>query len=180
MTIKPAVRLRAILTAALIALGAGTWAKAAELDNSLHVKRPNLVVADMDRALSVYRDILGFTVSNLSTSGPQSYSYPVFRFPAEARLRFATLDTPNEVRALALTEVRGIDLPARPLPHRTAVVVRVADLAGTITRIDALGLATVAPRRAVSSDGDGFVEQAFTDFDGHLIVLYQLVDGDGG
>ena len=155
MTIKPAVRLRAILTAALIALGAGTWAKAAELDNSLHVKRPNLVVADMGRALSVYRDILGFSVSNLSTSGPQSYSYPVFRFPAQARLRFATLDTPNEVRALALTEVRGIDLPARPLPHQTAVVVRVADLAGTIARIDALGLATVTPRRAVSSDGDG-------------------------
>ena len=178
--IKPAARLRAILAVVLIASGVTTPAKAAGPDNSLHVKRPNLVVADMDRALSVYRDILGFSVSNLSTSSPQSYSYPVFRFPAEARLRFATLDTPNEVRALALTEVTGIDLAARPLPHQTAVVVRVADMAAVIARIQALGLATVDPRRAVSADGDGFIEQAFTDFDGHLIVLYQLVSGEGG
>jgi len=37
-----------------------------------HVKRPNLLVADLNRSLAVYRDILGLSASAPSVSGPDS------------------------------------------------------------------------------------------------------------
>ena len=80
------------------------------------LKRINLCVADMERSLKVYRDILGFTVNYMKDSASDSYSYPVFMFPKEAKLRFATLDSPTQERTFALTEVRGIDLPKLPVP----------------------------------------------------------------
>ncbi len=65
-------------------LGASQTARA---DSSLHLKRVNLVVADLDRSLTVYRDILGFKVFEVSESPKSSYSYPVFNFPKRARSR---------------------------------------------------------------------------------------------
>ena len=46
-----------------------------------HVKRPNLVVSDIERSLTIYRDILGLDASDISTSSATSYSYPVFKIP---------------------------------------------------------------------------------------------------
>ena len=83
-----------------------------------HLKRPNLVVADIERSLRIYRDILGFEASPIRTGGADSYSYPVFNVPANAALRFVSLDEPREARVLNLTEVTGAAIP-RPSqnPH---------------------------------------------------------------
>ena len=67
-----------------------TWQVAAAQDASpaaapeVALKRVNLLVRDIDRSLAVYRDILGFRVFQCSDSGPQSFSYPVFRIPPQA------------------------------------------------------------------------------------------------
>lgn len=140
----------------------------------VQVKRPNLVVSDMDRALRVYRDILGFTVFALDASGPESYSYPVFRFPKEAKLRMATLNTATGVRVLALTEMKGTPLPPKTVPHRSAVVIEVKGIEQVMTRIAAEGLPTVPPKSSRTPEGLTFIEQAFEDHDGHLIVLYEI------
>jgi catechol 2,3-dioxygenase-like lactoylglutathione lyase family enzyme len=138
------------------------------------LKRVNLLVRDLDRSLAVYRDILGFRNPQVSESSPQSYSYPVFRLPAQARLRFCTLDSATEVRALALTEVTGIELPA-PGPIVTSTpVIRVEDFAEVHARLKAAGLDVVEPRRSKTVEGRDFRELAFTDPDGHLVVLYEL------
>lgn len=144
-----------------------------------HVKRPNLVVSDIERALTIYRDILGLTASDIGTSSPDSYSYPVFKIPEGAQIRGATLHEPGEQRVLALTELATIDLP-RPsaAPHMSAVVIGVTDLAGKFEQIEALGLTTTEPKIAGGVDFD-FVEQAFVDYDGHLIVLYEVLPGQG-
>jgi catechol 2,3-dioxygenase-like lactoylglutathione lyase family enzyme len=138
------------------------------------LKRVNLLVRDLDRSLAVYRDILGFRNAQVSQSSPQSYSYPVFRLPAQAKLRFCTLDSATEVRALALTEVTGIELPA-PAPIVTSTpVIRVQDFDEVHARLKAAGLDVVEPRRSKTVEGRDFRELAFTDPDGHLVVLYEL------
>ena len=106
------------------------------------LKRVNLLVRDLDRSLAVYRDIFGFRNPQVSQSSPQSYSYPVFRLPAQAKLRFCTLDSATEIEVHA--------------------------------RLKAAGLDVVEPRRSKTVEGRDFSELAFTDPDGHLVVLYEL------
>lgn len=146
-------------------------------DNALLFKRTTLVVADIERSLGIYRDILGFTLNvPVSESSAESYSYPVFRIPKEAKIRFVTLDTKTQERTLALTEVTGVPLPKPGQPLMSALVVRVPDIAATMQQIKALGLETTEPKTARSADGKfAFIEQAFVDYDGHLIVLYQML-----
>jgi catechol 2,3-dioxygenase-like lactoylglutathione lyase family enzyme len=138
------------------------------------LKRVNLLVRDMQRSLAIYRDILGFRVFQCSDSSPQSFSYPVFRIPPQAKLHFCTLDSSTEVRALALTQVTGIELPAHPPLHLSAPVIRIRKFDEVLAKLEAAGLDVVEPRRSKTAEGHEFTELAFTDPDGHLVVLYQL------
>ena len=139
----------------------------------LHLKRPCLLVADLERSLTLYRDILGFQLDYVSAASPESYLYKVFQIPAEAQLTFATLSTEHEVRALALTEVKGITLPERSLPYQTGTVIQVSDVPLVIEQVQALGLAVVEPSFFTAPPNLSFIEQGFYDFDGQLIVLYE-------
>jgi len=140
-----------------------------------HFKRTNLLITNLDRSLSIYRDILGFSVHKISDSREDSYSYPVFNIPKEAKLKFCTLDSPDQIRTIALTQITGIELPKPPsVPRLSASVIRVKDLPGVMKKIAALGLEITEPKIAVGSDGNTFMEQAFVDYDGHLIVLYEF------
>jgi len=142
-------------------------------------KRVTFVVADMDRALQIYRDILGFTLDGIMDSSHASYSYPVFKIDPEAELRFATLSAgPEQVRTMALTEIKGMDLPKPGVPFMTASVIRVDDLDGAFEKLEALGLETVEPTIAERPGEFKFKEGAFIDFDGHLVVLYQMLPLD--
>jgi catechol 2,3-dioxygenase-like lactoylglutathione lyase family enzyme len=139
-----------------------------------HIQRPCLIVADLERSLALYRDILGFRLDYVSEASPSSYLYPVFKLPKTARLTFATLSTESELRVLALTEVKGVELPPQPVPHRAATVIHVSDLASTIDRIRALQLPILEPSFFTAPPNRHFTEQAFCDRDGHLIVLYEV------
>jgi len=163
------------LLLAVVLATAPAAAQAPPVAGAVQIKRPNLVVSDMDRALRVYRDILGFKVFALEPSGPESYSYPVFQFPKDAKLRMATLSTDTAVRILALTELTGAPLPPKPVPHRDAVVIEVKGIERIIERVKAEGLHVVLPKTSKTPEGMTFIEQAFEDFDGHLIVLYEIV-----
>jgi catechol 2,3-dioxygenase-like lactoylglutathione lyase family enzyme len=142
--------------------------------DGLHLKRPCLAVADLARSLSLYQNLLGFRLDYLSEASPTSYLYPVFGLPKHAQLTFATLSTDYEPRSLALTEVKGIDLPPPTLPHRAATVIRVRDLKTTIQQIQELGLEAIDPSSFTAPPNLQFTEQAFCDWDGHLIVLYDV------
>jgi catechol 2,3-dioxygenase-like lactoylglutathione lyase family enzyme len=142
--------------------------------DGLHLKRPCLAVADLERSLSLYRDILGFRLDYLGDASPTSYLYPVFGFPKHAQLKFAALSTEYEPRSLALTEVKGINLPSPTLPRRVATVIRVRDLKPTIQQIRELGLEAIEPSSFTAPPNLLFTEQAFCDWDGHLMVLYDV------
>ena len=137
-------------------------------------KRITLCVADLERSLKVYRDILGFTINYIQPSAKDSFSYPVFNIPEEADLNFATLDSPTQERTFALTEVKGVSLPKQEGIHMAASVIKVDDLGKVISQIKALGLKTTDIKQD-ENEYAPFLEQAFVDFDGHLIVLYQMI-----
>ena len=153
-----------------------TMTSSAKVDEGVLFKRATILVADIDRSLEIYRDILGFEVFQISESSEDSYSYPVFKIPKEAKIRFATLSSPTQVRTLALTEVTGIELPKPSAPLMTAGVIKVDDLPAVMAKIEALGLEITEPKVDEGTDFT-FREQAFIDFDGHLMVLYQILPG---
>ena len=138
-------------------------------------KRPNLVVSDIDRAMTIYVDLLGFEPGEVQTSSDDSFSYPVFQIPRDAKIRFVTMNDSQDSRAFALTEVTGAPLGELPAnPHLTAHVIGVTDLEGKIATIEKLGL-TISPAKTAQGSEFTFIEQAFTDYDGHLIVLYEIL-----
>ena len=142
--------------------------------STLHLKRPCLLVADLERSLRLYRDCLGFQLDYVGEADPDSYLYPVFQLPAEAVLRFAALSTVEEPRALALTEVKGSALPQPSIPHRGATVIRVPSLDKVRPKLQALGLSPIQASSFSTPPNLTFTEQAVCDFDGHLIVLYEV------
>ncbi len=140
-----------------------------------HMKRPNLVVSDIERSLTIYRDILGLGASEVREGPKDSYSYPVFNFPENASLRFVSLHEAAEQRILNLTEATGIQLPKpQSAAHMTALVIGIEDLEEKFVQLEALGLKIIEPRISQGQDFK-FVEQAFVDFDGHLVVCYQTI-----
>ena len=141
-------------------------------------KRQAIVVSDMERALSLYRDVLGFELHSLTRSGADSYSYDVFNIPREASVRFATLDAGDtQIRTLALVEVTGVDLAPQTGVRRAAAVINVNGRYDEVrAAIDEMGLDRAEPRALgdpESERGQG-VELGFTDWDGNLVVIYQF------
>lgn len=142
--------------------------------NQLHIKRYCLLIADLKRSFTIYRDILGFKLIYQSEASPDSYLYSIFKLPNTAKVTFAAFDTEYEPRALALTEVKGIELPSPSPPYRTAMVIRVGKLAPAIEQIRQLNLEIVKPNSFTTPPNLCFTEQAFYDYDGHLIMLYEV------
>jgi len=145
-----------------------------------HFKRTTLLVGALEESLRIYRDILGFTVEAITDSEADSYSYPVFKIPKEAKVRFATLDSPDQIRTLALTEVKGIKLPQHQIPIMNASVIRVSNIESVMAKLIALGLEHTTLKIDESASGGLFKEQSFIDFDGHLIVVYEMIKGPTG
>lgn len=138
-------------------------------------KRATLLVADIDRSLAIYRDILGFQGGEVRQSLPTSYSYEVFNLDPKASLRTAMLSAgPSQVRTLALFEIRGQPITTPQSPRPVAMVINAVNLPLVMEKIKAKGLTIIAPRPLSTPEGRTGTETAFIDPDGHLIVLYEL------
>lgn len=137
-------------------------------------KRAALIVGDLDRALALYRDALGFVLHSIKDSAADSYSYDIFSIPREATLRMAALDGPDgQERTLALIEVRPP--PPRLAQPSAATVIEVADLDATLARVAAVpGVRVLAERQLLTHDGRIGREIGVIDADGHAAVLYRV------
>jgi catechol 2,3-dioxygenase-like lactoylglutathione lyase family enzyme len=139
------------------------------------LKRPNLVVSDMERSLKIYRDILGLEASEVRPGSADSFSYPVFNVPKDANFRFVSLHEPGEERVLNLTEVTGMALPTPPSePYMSALVIGIEDLEAKFKILASMGLKLTETDTAQGPDFR-FIEQAFVDPDGHLIVCFEVI-----
>jgi hypothetical protein len=145
------------------------------LAENLLIKRPCLTVADLKRSLSIYQDILGFKLIYQSNAEPDSYLYSVFDLPPQAKLTFAALSTKNNPRALALTEVKKIQLSVSQNCYSCALVIEVSELQSKIEQIRQLNLNIVRPNHFTTENNLSFIEQAFCDYDGHIIMLYEWI-----
>lgn len=140
-------------------------------------QRGNFVVSDLARALTFYRDVLGFEVAYQHGHNPESYSIPVFNIPEGAELGFCTLSTRDQVRVMALTEIKGIDLPPVPPPRRSAIVLDMADPDTVMQGARALGLTVYPEERLETNDGRIGREVGIVDFDDNLVVIYTILEG---
>ena len=137
-------------------------------------QRANFVVADLDRALRFYRDVLGFEVEFRLGDNPASYSRPVFDIPEEAQLGFVTLTLPGQQRVMALTEITGVDLAPVPHPRRSAIVLDVLDPDRVMEGARELGLEVYPEEVLKTHDGRVGREIGIVDFDDNLVVIYLI------
>lgn len=142
-------------------------------------QRANFVVADLDRSLAFYRDVLGFEVTFVKESESDSYSYPVFEIDPSCKLRFAILSTKNQPRVMALTEVRGGPLPDLPNPRRSAIVLEVGDVDRVVADAAAAGCHVYEEGELLTHDGRQGREVGIVDFDGNLTVIYRIPSNTG-
>jgi catechol 2,3-dioxygenase-like lactoylglutathione lyase family enzyme len=140
--------------------------------NSPRFQRSNLIVADLDRALTFYEGVLGFTEVFRKPHNPESYSLTVFDIPEEAEIRFSVLSAPDQPRVLALTEVAGIELLGVPLPRRNALVIECSDPDEVIQGAISLGLKVYPEEILETFDGRIGREIGIVDFDENLVVIY--------
>jgi catechol 2,3-dioxygenase-like lactoylglutathione lyase family enzyme len=71
----------------------------------MRFQRANFLVSDLDRALILYRDILGMRLDHVEESEDDSYSYDVFEIDKKIQIKFALLSYSNQPRIMALTEL---------------------------------------------------------------------------
>ena len=143
--------------------------------SGVRFQRGNHVVADLDRALTLYRDVLGFDVTFVLPPNPDSYSYPVFDIPRDAVMRFCVLSTATQERVMALTEIRGIALAPAPHPRRSAIVLEIDDPDTVMAGARALGLTVYDEAVLKTKDGRVGREIGLVDFDDNLIVIYRIL-----
>jgi catechol 2,3-dioxygenase-like lactoylglutathione lyase family enzyme len=145
-----------------------------------YYKRQLYVVTDMERALTLWRDVLGMQQGEITTSGPNSYSREVFNIPARAAMRFCTLSAgPNQVRTIALLEVKNVPLTPKTGIRTTGAVINAnGRLEAIIASARTMGLTIMSPRVLESAGQGTGLEQGFLDWDGNVIVLYQFPNAD--
>ncbi len=143
-------------------------------DDTTRFQRANYVVSDLDRALVLYRDILGLDVEFMHDSEPDSYSYPVFEIDRSASLRFCVLSTATQPRVMALTEVGGVGLERPAMPRRSAIVLHVPDVDRVLAGCAEAGFHAYPEERLVTHDGRTGREVGIVDDDGNLVVIYRI------
>jgi catechol 2,3-dioxygenase-like lactoylglutathione lyase family enzyme len=166
------------LVALLETAGQGGHAAAqapAAVDPYIH--RSNFVVADLDRALTLYRDILGLTVDVLMPVKPESFMYDVFGIDRAAKLRIAFLSSPDRrFGAIGMTEVRGVALPPRTPPYPSVLIVEVKRRFEYV--YEKAKAARLDVGRIYELTNPSRREFPMTDFDGHRIIIMQLHAAD--
>jgi len=147
------------------------------IKQSVRFQRANFVVKDIDKALTFYRDVLGFDVTFRKGHNPNSYSIPVFEIPDGAELDFAILSLPDQPRIMALSGIKNVPLDPVPHPRRGAIVLDVADPDKAMAESAALGLKVYDEGRLETHDGRIGREIGIVDFDDNLVVIYRIPDG---
>ena len=125
------MRSKLVLLAALLAMAqAGPVAAEPTPERLAPVYRHAILVSDLDRSLTLYRDVLGLELGRVSETGADSYSYVFFDIPPGSMKRFAYLSAEDGyTNILGIGEVPGVDLRRGDAPRSVAFVMTVAAIA---------------------------------------------------
>ena len=144
------------------------------INASPDLKRINLIVSDLDQSLGIYRDVIGMEVFEIKNSEKGSYAYKVFNLPQDADMRYASLNIGSKTRGFSLTEIKNAKLPSYDGIKMTTAVIQVKGLREIYDRIIDMNLYSTEIDEDTTPEGITFAEFSFTDYDGHLVVLYEL------
>ena len=179
-----AARHRRVLLALAVAVaqfgtgGPGNSASAqtpAPVDPYIH--RSNFVVTDLDRTFTLYRDILGLKVDVMMPVKSDSFMYDVFGVDRAAKLRIAFLSSPDSrFGAIGMTEVKGVDLPARPAWYPSVLIVEIKGRFESV--YEKAKAAKLDVSKVYELTNPSRREFLITDFDGHRIIVMQLHAAD--
>lgn len=135
-------------------------------------RRWSPVVADMDRAIELFTEILGLKLASLSYDPPESYVFEIFGIEPGTPTRHAVFDAGSAKRVLSVVEVPGLRVTRTPPLPRTSVALFNANgrFDAIVEKLRAAGYETLSPHRLGSSG----IEIGFIDDDGHLYGLYEI------
>ncbi len=144
-------------------------------EDSVTIRRASMVVSDLDRALTLWRDVLGMSVHSINPVNKDSLSYDLFNVPQEATMRFANLNSRDRIRAYGLLEVKGIELPPASGIRRIGPLInthgRWAEIKPQLTE---MGITLIREKQLTTAEGALGVETGFVDWDGNLVIVYEL------
>ena len=141
----------------------------ADVDPFVH--RSNFIVADLDRALRVYRDIIGFKVDAMAPAS--TFMDDVLNIPPEAETRIAFLSSgEGEFGNIGMTEIKGVDLPRDSGIHSSVLIVEVQREMETL--FDQLKAEGCEVEKIYELSRPSRREIPFTDLDGHRVILMRL------
>ena len=141
----------------------------ADVDPFVH--RSNFIVADLDRALRVYRDIIGFKVDAMAPAS--TFMDDVLNIPPEAETRIAFLSSgEGEFGNIGMTEIKGVDLPRDSGIYSSVLIVEVQrDMETLFDQLKAEGCEV---EKIYELSRPSRREIPFTDLDGHRVILMRL------
>ena len=144
--------------------------------DGVYFKRGNLVVSDLERAYRIWIDLFGMQVDTEIAQDADSLAYDLFNAPKTARTRFATLNAgPAQLRTLGIYEVTGVPLEVQEGIRRGSVVINANGRLDAIrAALPGMGLSMLREKTLVTDDQGTGIETGFYDWDGNLIVLYEL------
>lgn len=164
----------------------GTYSQKPLQGRLLRVKRPLLIVRDLERSVRFYADVIGlelYSVEPYYNRDPKSLGYEMFGIPDGARKRMAMFNTSDEVRGLTLQEVKDMDVVFTQRPRSFTVLFETDDLLGIRRRAKDAGFRVVEPSldeipATATTPRLRFMELAVIDPDDHAVAFFQYFDGD--
>lgn len=152
----------------------------------LRIKRPLLIVKNLERSLKFYVDVIGLEVYKIDpyyNRDPKSLGYELFDVPVGARKRMATLNTSDEVRGMTIQEIADMEFDFKRKPRAFTVLFETDDLMGIRERASAAGFKVVEPLIGEIPATDKaprlrFMEFGIIDPDNHVVAFFQYFDSD--
>ena len=140
----------------------------------MRFQRANYLVSNKERALLLYRDILGMSLDFMKVSEKDSYSYDVFDIDESIAIEFALLSYEDQARVMALTILGDGNLEKNPLPRRAAICIEVDDVDDAVSKCNENGFHCYGEDHLITHDGREGKEVGILDDDGNLIVIYKI------
>lgn len=140
----------------------------------MRFQRANYLVSNKERALLLYRDILGMSLDFMKVSEEDSYSYDVFDIDESIDIEFALLSYQDQPRVMALTILGDGNLEKNPLPRRAAICIEVDDVDDAVSKCNENGFHCYGEDHLITHDGREGKEVGILDDDGNLIVIYKI------
>ena len=152
----------------------------------LRVKRPLVIVSDLERSLDFYVDVVGLEVYKIDpyyNRDPKSLGYELFDVPVGARKRMAMLNTSDEVRGLTIQEIKDMEFDFKGKPRAFTILFETDDLVGIRRRAAAAGFRVIEPLIVEIPETNAaprlrFMEFGIIDPDNHVVSFFQYFDTD--